>query len=119
VSRFFSIPGLRPFRTSGRSRPPLDEQPNLEEFVKSRPSTSHGALGLDSDLDIRFVTPSGEVREHSRVIREVPRSGGAVDAYVESQGSGKKEIHRLHFEPDGARTMRQTENKRVKRVEGD
>ena len=47
MPKFFSIPGLRPHQRNERSRelPPLDENPNLSEYLGTRSPTSHGVLG--------------------------------------------------------------------------
>jgi hypothetical protein len=113
--------GFGRFKTShdGREKgahtgPPPDENPNYAEFLASRPETSHSTLGLIGVPNLSFTTPGGEVRRGAKVTREErnPQTG-AIDAYVESQGSGKKETHRIRFEPHRTRSMIQTENVRV------
>jgi hypothetical protein len=118
--------GFGMFKTShdGREKarhsgPPVDENPNVAEFLKDQPETSHSTLGLmGMDGRIAFTTPSGEVRPGSSVVREEKRADGAIDAFVVSQGSGKKETHRVRFEGKTPRTMIQTQNVRVDGNEG-
>lgn len=115
MSRFYSIPGVKPYQTSGRpSRPPLDENPQFSEYLASRDETSHDALGLDPGMQVNFATPSGEFRPGEVIREERDAHTGDIHAFIASKNStGTPEEHKLTFKPDTARSMRQTNNEKV------
>lgn len=105
MSKFFSIPGLPPFRSRGRALPSMDENPMLKGWLDSRSPTSHGTLGLDPgmhvDLDLH-----GEHRDAVVVREEGDMKTGAASVIVKSKGSlGRDQHHEIKFVPDTARTM--------------
>ena len=115
MGKFYSYPGAT-YRTSDRpSRPPLDENPQFSEYLASRDATSHDALGLDPGMKVNFATPSGEFRPGEVIREERDDHTGNIYAHVKSVNStGTPEEHKLTFKPDEARSMRQTNNEKVR-----
>jgi hypothetical protein len=104
--RFFSIPGVRPIRGGkGLALPDPKEDPRFADYFSGRPETSHGVLGLDPGMNVD-ISIRGDVR-HGTVVREVgDEKTGKASVFVRSErGDGKKEVHRLDFEPHKARSM--------------
>lgn len=116
MSRFYSIPGVSSYQNSGRpTHPPVDENPQFEEYLRSRSATSHDALGLDPGMKVNFVTPAGEDRPGEVIREERDEHTGNIYAHIKTvNSSGTPEEHKLTFKPDEARSMRQTDNVKVK-----
>ena len=108
MAKFFSIPGLRPFRRDDSSRelPDPREHPQTASYMETRSPTSHGVLGLDPGQRVNFQRRGETV--NGTVVAEVPDKQGNVDLYVRTEGNRGKDLYKTHWEPHTAREMVQT-----------
>lgn len=89
--------------------------PQFDEWRRSRDATSHDALGLDPGQKVNFVTPAGEWRGAEVIREERDAHTGNIYAHIKSDDStGTPQEHKLTFKPDKERSLRQTDNVRVK-----
>lgn len=128
-NRFYSIPGCAPSGGEGamnrngpatpmrlpngklnpayRGEIPVRENPQFAEFFANRAETSHSTVGLDPGQEVNIKGQGGRV-----LYEERDQHSGRIEQYVQVSSQTDSGTRKMVWEPDGPRTLVQTDNRR-------
>ena len=114
MSRYYSIPGMRPSQPEDargkRTLPDIyaeEHDAQLGEFLRSREnSTSHLEVGLTPGEKVWFTDAAGDRRPAVVDHEERDQHSGTVSVHLHANDQAGSGSYRMDFAPDDARSLR-------------